>query len=202
MNRLKVKKKKKNVTEDQNDAIKIYFRVPYAGIKGEQLVKSCIRKMRRFLKKNVIFVTLYDTKKISQFCNTKDRIPETQRHNVIYELTCPGCAGKYVGKTDACIESRITQHCTKSDQPMHQHFSKCNEFKEMYKFLNIENHENTEKDVPPTQYMLTCGMSNYRILYCNRNWSQLLFLEAYVIKTQKPSLNTGLKASRELVLFA
>ena len=33
------------------------------------------------------------------------------------------------------------------------------------------------------------------------NWSQLLFLEAYDIKTFQPKINEGLKATCELVLF-
>ena len=111
-----------------------------------------------------------------------------------------------IGKTDACIDTRITQHCNKSDQPMYQHFSKCVPFKDTYTMLNIFNNfayiGDTDEFVPPTQYMLTSAMDNYKIRYCNRNWSQLLYLEAYTIKKDKPLLNTGLKASRELVLFA
>ena len=51
----------------ETEVTKIYFRVPYAGVTGEQLVKSCIHKMKRFLKKNVKFIVLYDTKKVSFF---------------------------------------------------------------------------------------------------------------------------------------
>ena len=74
----------RRVNNDEDDQfIKLYFRLPYAGLKGEQLVKSCIRKMRRFLKTNVKFIVLYDTKKISYFCTNKDKVPELQRHNVV-----------------------------------------------------------------------------------------------------------------------
>ena len=50
--------------------------------------------MKRFLKKNVKFIVLSDTKKPSFFCSTKDRIPALQRNNIVYEITCPGCAEK------------------------------------------------------------------------------------------------------------
>ena len=33
------------------------------------------------------------------------------------------------------------------------------------------------------------------------NWNELLFKEALLIKSPKPSLNTGLKALKELQLF-
>ena len=48
---------KENITE-------IFFRLSYAWSKGEQLVKHCLKKIRRCLKLNVKFVVIYDTKKI------------------------------------------------------------------------------------------------------------------------------------------
>ena len=45
----------------------IFFRLPYAGSKCEQLVKRC-------LKINVKFVVTYNTKIISFYCNVKDKV--------------------------------------------------------------------------------------------------------------------------------
>ena len=42
---------------------------------------------------------------------------------------------------------------------------------------------------------------NTRIIDCHKNWNDLLFKEAIEIKEIKPTLNTGLKASKELQLF-
>ena len=45
---------------------------------------------------------------------------------------------------------------------------------------------------------------NCEIIDCNYNWSQLSFLEAfsvYILKILKPTINKGLKDSRELDLF-
>ena len=42
---------------------------------------------------------------------------------------------------------------------------------------------------------------NTRIIDCHKNWNVLLFKEAIKIKEIKPTLNTGLKASKELQLF-
>ena len=196
---------KSNAPREQSDEelIKIYFRVPYAGIKGEQLVKSCIKKMKRFVKKNVRFIILYDTKKVGHYCSTKDAIPTSQKHNLVYEITCPGCGGKYIGKTDVCFESRMKQHGSKADQPMYLHFQRCSQFIETFKLLNILHHNvNSDVEYPSTEYMVNATISHSRIRLYNRNWSQLLFMEAYLIKKEKPSLNIGLKASRELVLFS
>ena len=42
---------------------------------------------------------------------------------------------------------------------------------------------------------------NSRIIDRHKNWNVLLFKEAIKIKEIKPTLNTGLKASKELQLF-
>ena len=85
-----------NVTE-------IVFRLPQVGSKGEQLVKHCLKNIRRCLKVNVKFFVIYDTKKISFYCNVKEKVPHEQRNNIIYRITCPGCGGKYIGKTERCL---------------------------------------------------------------------------------------------------
>ena len=203
LHRLSRNNKKVNNDED-NQLIKIYFRLPYAGIKGEQLVKSYIRKMRRFLKTNVKFIVLYDTNKISYYCSNKDKVPELQRHNVVYLITCPGCNEQYVGKTNCCISTRLEQHGNKPDQPMYQHFMKCDLFQDTYNMLNIGSNEswNSATNGPPTGFMVNALFNNFEIIRVNRNWSRLLFLESLMIKRKKPLINTGLKFTRELVLFS
>ena len=54
-NRLKTQSTETNDSRNNDDVIKIYVRIPYAGQIGENLLKACIRKLRRFTKQNVIF---------------------------------------------------------------------------------------------------------------------------------------------------
>ena len=42
---------------------------------------------------------------------------------------------------------------------------------------------------------------NMRIISKSENWVKLWFFESLNIKWEKPSLNTGIKATKELVLF-
>ena len=51
------------------------------------------------------------------------------------------------------------------------------------------------------EHMENAVMNNFSIIDFCSNWSQLLFLEAYHIKTFQSKINEGLKASRELILF-
>ena len=186
-------------SETEADVTKIYIRLPFVGVKSEQLVKSLIRKMKRFLKPNVKFIVSYNTKKVAYFCSTKDPVHDYQRHNIVYRLTCPGCGEKYIGKTDCCLLTRLTQHGNKADQPMYNHFAKCDHFKELYAFLNIES--SVIINSPSSEFQINALLNNYEIVTTNSNWSQLIFLEALRIKKERPAINIGLRFSRELVLF-
>ena len=57
-------------------SVEIWFRTPYCGEKGLNLIKSCIKKLKRYMKneRNVYFNVMYDTVKLSYFTNSKDKI--------------------------------------------------------------------------------------------------------------------------------
>ena len=76
------------------------------------------------LKINVKFVVIYATKKISFYCNVKDKVPHEQRSN-IYRIRCPGYGGKYVGKTERYRISRMNEHGTRDTEPMFEHLPEC-----------------------------------------------------------------------------
>ena len=65
--------------ESSDDIVKIFIKLPYLGSKGEHLLKSCIRKLKRYSKCNVQFVSLFRSNKFSMFCPTKDKIPVQQK---------------------------------------------------------------------------------------------------------------------------
>ncbi len=185
------------------DRVEIFIKVPYAGIKGEHLLRSCIQKLCRYTKKNVRFVTLFQTKKSSMFCPTKDKIPANQKANVIYKIKCPGCGEIYIGKTDRCISIRLNEHGTRSDQPMHLHLSNCSPFHEYLSILNLPLHDETSPStIDIRKHILNTVLNNYSIVDSNSSWSLLSFLEAFYIKRFSPALNKGLKASKELQLFS
>ena len=95
------------VQKDAESVIKIWIRLPYLHKKGEELLKTSIRKLKRCFKTNVKFVTVYDTKKYAMFCCVKDKIPINQKFNVIYTTKSAGCGQDYVGKTDRCVITRL-----------------------------------------------------------------------------------------------
>ena len=75
----RLQQKKTAFQKDDEMAIKIWIRLPYLGNKGEELVKTCIRKLKRCFKTNVKFFTLNGTKKCAMFYSVKDKIPTRQK---------------------------------------------------------------------------------------------------------------------------
>ena len=187
--------------QEVDDVIKIFVRVPFAGEKGEQLVNKCINKLRHFTKNNVVFVRLFNTKKVSTFCPTKDKIPTLQKANVIYKIKCPGRGEEYVGKTDRCLQLRLVEHGTRNDQPMFLHLSQCELFRDYVSLFSLPSID-TSFRIEVKEHIKNAVLLNYSIVDSNTSWSQLSFLEAFYIKRYSPSINKGLKASRELQLFS
>ena len=50
---------------------------------------------------------------MSFYCNIKEKVARDQKNHVIYKIKCPGCNDCYIGKTERCLTTRITEHGTK-----------------------------------------------------------------------------------------
>lgn len=177
------------------------MKIPYLGNDGENLVKTLIRKLKRHIKNDVKIILRYQTKKLSMFCPTKDKILNDHKANVIYEINCPGCGEKYVGKTDRCFKTRMLEHGRRADQPMHQHLKHCIEFHDVTNLFALTRLFGNSDGINHKEHMINAVLNNCKILDTNDNWSQLSFLEAFYIKKLRPKINDGLKASKELQLF-
>ena len=186
---------------EPHDLIKIYLKVPYLGKQGEQLVTMLVSKLHRYLKPNVKLINLSKTKKASMFCPTKDKVTKEQKANVIYKIICPGCNNVYVSKIDRCFGICMNEHGTRSDQPMHQHLTNSTAFQKTVNINALPELFNDSKQIDHKGHVLNGVLNNCDIIDSNDNWSQLCFLEAFYMKTLSPSINSSLKASKELQLF-
>ena len=109
--------------------------------------------------------------------------------------------GKLRDPLKTCILEHATQHNTSADA---QHFSQHEHTQVITDLYN----QNARPDNPMFFPSITTNinniiLNNYKILYSNKclNSNQLLLTEALYIKFNKPELNTGLKANKELTLF-
>ena len=53
------------------------------------------------------------------------RTPKTYQNSVVCEFKCPGCNGKYVGKTDRCMYTRIKENSSHDSFEIHNHIISC-----------------------------------------------------------------------------
>ena len=85
-----------------------------------------MRKLKKCFKNDIVvhFKLFYETNKITYFTNNKD---PTHQSNVVYEFKCPGCNGKYLGKTERTLCEGTHEHgWTNKDKPVCQHLMNFN----------------------------------------------------------------------------
>ena len=184
---------------------KIWIRIPYLGKQSENLVKSCISKIRRQLTNPAKFVIIYNTEKVLYFTSTKDKIPKLSRNNFVYQITCRGCNKTYIGKTDRCLEKRLSKHSTPHNRSaVAQHLLHC---KHAQFLANLHTQYDRHNDLSFSSNLFSSIknliFNNYKILYSSNSitTNKLLIIEALNIKFNKPELHSDLKATKELSLF-
>ena len=105
---------------------------------------------------------------------------------------------------DRCLILRLDKHgITDHNSAMHYHLQSCEQFSHFVELHNLYNAiNNKRRDVKLNHHIHKAILHNASILATNSNFYQLCFLEPLYIKTAKPCLNTGIKATKELSLFA
>ena len=124
------------------------------------------------------------------------------RAHLIYEFKCPGCKAKYIGKTDRCLGLRLDEHSQAETLAIGKHLNECEHFHFIVNLCNISIFSDLDQAVIQHYYHIHAAvLQNTLIIDKNNNWSQLCFLESLYIKRRNPTLNVGIKATKELVLF-
>ena len=202
-----VKSSNNNTTEKEDDPeeITLWLKVPFIGATGENLVKSFKKKMIKLLdkKKKIRIKTFFKTSQLRDFASSKDKVPKLSKSNVVYEVCCPGCGANYIGKTDRTIRERTIEHAwSDKESPMRNHLRSCTHFKHLFGLLSMFNDRIDEDEIESFRaFSIQSIQEEVKILDNDANWNQLLYKEALKIDRNDPSLNRGLKASRQLRLF-
>jgi len=138
------------------------------------------------------------------FCSNKDKITEDLKSNAIYKFRCPGCSDEYIGKTDRNFRTRVLEHGSyRKDQNtnVYKHLSACKYYDEITSLFALPCGDNKRVCLNTPQHLIETAIDSINILARNDDWVQLCFLESLYIKREKPALNTGCKATKELQLF-
>ena len=74
-----------NTPSVSTDSTKIFFNLQYSGDTVERMVESCIKKLRKCLKKDKIikFIVCYEATKMSFYTNTKDKTPLLSQSSLV-----------------------------------------------------------------------------------------------------------------------
>ena len=105
------------------------------------------------------------TKKISFYYNVNDKVPHEMTHNIIYRITCPGCGGKYIGKTED-VWFHLWMSMKHETLGLFKHLSKCEMFKEtcnLHAFPSLYN-ESDPNEISLTSHILSAVLQNHEIL--------------------------------------
>ena len=58
---------------------------------------------------------------MAMFCSEKEKVKTTQKANMIYDIQCPACKERHIGKTNSCFVTCLDEHGSRHGQPMFQH---------------------------------------------------------------------------------
>ena len=183
--------------QDEEDCQSLKLSLPYLGKESEQIVRRTKRKLYRTFKEKVRINVFFQSKRISFFTSNKDRIPMLSNSCVVYEYECPGCSDKYIGKTETTIFNRTREHgWTQKDSAVFKHFRNCEGWSHIRGILECDAESVDERNL-----QIQTVRENTKIIGRSDDWRILAFKESLAIKEQKPSLNHGIKAAKELCLF-
>ena len=103
------------------------------------------------------------------------------------------------------LQTRLAEHTNPTENAIGQHFHNCEHVQYIvnlqFAFDKLNNPTDAGNNV--STFISNLIIDNSRILHTiySRTPNFLLLLEALYIKYHSPSLNTGLKASKELISF-
>ena len=106
-----------------------------------------------------------------------------------------------MGKTERTLFEQTQEHASssknKNDQSeIFEHLSTFTHYDHIWDLFNL-----SINDVHRRKFDVNQTRDNTIVLDRCNNWNELLFKEALMIKRHCPTLNTGLKALKELQLF-
>ena len=107
--------KKTGDEENERSSVIVTLSLPYAGDKGEQIMRKMKKDIDNIGKKpneERKIRIIYKAKKLGTKFPVKDQTPKEHLHNVVYHAKCPNkkCKSSYTGETRCRTEKRVIHH--------------------------------------------------------------------------------------------
>ena len=100
------------------------------------------------------------------------------------------------------LSVRLSEHSSKPDSAVLKHLNSCPYFNDIVSLCRLPDIlTNNSCSIDKNKHIEHAIFNHTQILQQNNNWLQLCFLESLFIKRHSPSLNVGVKATKNLVLF-
>ena len=108
----------KNQTTQNEQGKRHLLVLPYAGNKGEKILKSMNNFSTRVLPCNLKTCTAYSGTKLSSKFQLKDQTKKDHQHDVVYYAKCPEeqCTEDYTGETGRPLIERVKDHSGKDSK--------------------------------------------------------------------------------------
>ena len=161
-------------------------------------MRKCTRKISRLLPYPAKFITLGDTTNTNTSLSLKEATPKECQSSVVYKFTFPGCQASYIGKTDRYLYTRRKKHTYSKNSEIYNRINICEHFLHIQSLLNLPSNIYTLNESTILPQII---FNNCKVLDKAKHWTLLLFKEVLSIHREKPLLNHGTKASKELVIF-
>ena len=142
--------------------------LPYEGERGQRIIKSINKAVKKILYQNHVTQNVYKSKKLGSYFNMKDSAKLEHQHDLTHLTQGPGviCNETYLGETSRGLQGRVLEHAGKDKRP------------------NMVKH-NMDTGHPPV-----C-MKDFQILTKRFNHCKFKrkICEALLIKRHQPTLN-------------
>ena len=90
--------------------LRFFAEYPMHEYKEKKLIKILVKKLKRHIDEPFKLRNIDCWKKLSYYCNTKDKMPKYLKSQIKYEFSCPACNKKYIGKTDRNFGTHVQKH--------------------------------------------------------------------------------------------
>ena len=156
---------KSNINNDITNTTHMLV-LPYKGERGQRIIKSVNKAVKKILPQNHVTQNVYKSKKLGSYFNIKDSMKLEHQHDFTYFTQCPGVNYNetYLKETTRRLQERVLEHagkdrksnmfkhsmdtdhplvCMKDFQILTEGFNHCKFKRKICKALPIKKHQPT-----------------------------------------------------------
>ena len=188
-----------NANDETLQPPKIWVKLPFIGKRGTILVQQSQKKLCHLLKNPCQLLT-GTLPLLTSFYRAKIKHQKNTKIQSSIDFLAPVACSHFIGKTDKCLYTTVMEHVSYPNSEVYNHINSCEHFQHLKSLMELSPDEQNSDETLETN-LCDSAFNNFVIIDKAGHWSVLLYKEALAIRRQKPLLNHGTKATRELVII-